>query len=268
MKHYLLFGIWIVGDLLRFNGQYSEAIKEYQNSLNLKKTISTNEESDREVAFLHFSIATAHIYYASEIISSEKEGSVNNNTGAPASVNAGNLSACINEKKSALSHYESAYRILSNIHSLEKNKVISVPTANSVIESKENNNASIKTENTVASDSVIESKVDDVAIKADVASSSSQSSAPLDDLKEMCDELVETIDALKVEIASQVNELNSRKRIQAVTTTIGFGGVGFGNSGTINAFGNSFSSSNISTSASAGLTSEGMMQVRKKVKPN
>ena len=255
-----------LGDLLRFNGQYSEAIKEYENSLNLKKTICKDEESDREVAFLHFSIATALIYYASELISADKDGAAAESSGsAPAPVSAANLSACIGEKRRALSHYQSAHRILNNIHAAESSeKSATGPAADGTLSSSN------------ASSSTAGSSVNPAAEPAVGGVPSPATATPVDDIKEMCDELIETLDALKSEIESQEKELGSQKKAQAITTTIGFGfGQNSGNTAPVNVFGNAFSSTSSSSSSYATAThampnnnTEGLMQVRKKVKPN
>lgn len=52
---------------MKFNGVLGDAIKEYERCLKMRKTISDNEESDRAIAEVHYSLAVTHIYYAAEM---------------------------------------------------------------------------------------------------------------------------------------------------------------------------------------------------------
>jgi len=180
-----------LGDLLRFNGQFNDAIAEYQNSLKLKTTLSTDEDVDRDISSTHFMIASAHIYNASEISQQENE-SVNGGSSSSSSSNSiPGKSGVVSEKKKALYHYQMCHKILQNI--LDKRPVTTATASMDDVKV-------VKTPVPVPAPSEGSAKenMDNMSSTSPVTVSAAE--RDLEDVAEMRDELVETIDALKVEI--------------------------------------------------------------------
>jgi hypothetical protein len=194
-----------LGDIHRFNGNFSGSIAEYQRSLELREVAC--EDYDRLLAQAHYSLAVAHVYLSGDI---PADGSVAPLTPA----------AILSLKKTALLHYQRAKEVLMKSPP---------PTTTAAMVAMESSSSAAPSPSVASADSTSSSAAAPAAVPG-------PGKAPLteeEERKELCDEISETITALQEEISSletpngsgssSSSRPNPAAMLGASTTTVGFG---------------------------------------------